>query len=99
MYKTGQTRGADDDDIFQNRVARTSTVLIRHSHWGQCRPTQDHTYERGYIVLVEPSWYFEQDDADADLAEQGLALGTNALLFYQRRSDWQQYPPNAAHRS
>lgn len=29
IYKTGQTRGADDDVIFQNRVGRNSTVLIR----------------------------------------------------------------------
>lgn len=28
IYKTGQTRGADDDVIFQNRVSRNSTVLI-----------------------------------------------------------------------
>ena len=28
IYKTGQTRGADDDVIFQNRVGRNSTVLI-----------------------------------------------------------------------
>ena len=28
LYKTGQTRGADDDEIYQNRVSRNSTVLI-----------------------------------------------------------------------
>lgn len=28
IYKTGQTRGADDDVIYQNRVGRNSTVLI-----------------------------------------------------------------------
>ncbi len=27
MYKTGQTRGADDDVIFQNRVSRSSTLV------------------------------------------------------------------------
>lgn len=31
IYKTGQTRGADDDVIYQNRVARNSTVLIPYS--------------------------------------------------------------------
>ena len=25
IYKTGQTRGADDDEIYQNRVSRTSS--------------------------------------------------------------------------
>ena len=33
MYKTGQTRGADDDVIFQNRVARSSTVLIPYEEY------------------------------------------------------------------
>ena len=28
IYKTGQTRGADDDELYQNRVLRSSTVLI-----------------------------------------------------------------------
>ena len=28
IYKTGQTRGADDDEIYQNRVGRNSTILI-----------------------------------------------------------------------
>jgi hypothetical protein len=33
-YKTGQTRGADDE-IYQNRVSRTSTALIPFSVWTQ----------------------------------------------------------------
>ena len=31
--KTGQTRGADDDVIFQNRVSRNNTVLIPFHQW------------------------------------------------------------------
>ena len=31
LYKTGQTRGADDDVIYQNRVGRNSTVLIPYA--------------------------------------------------------------------
>ncbi len=30
IYKSGQTRGADDDEIYQNRVNRNSTALIRY---------------------------------------------------------------------
>ena len=37
IYKTGQTRGADDDVIYQNRVGRNSTVLIPYSMWERCR--------------------------------------------------------------
>ena len=33
IYKSGQTRGADDDEIYQNRVGRTSTVLIPYHFW------------------------------------------------------------------
>ena len=95
IYKSGQTRGADDDQIFQNRVGRNSTVLIPHASWEACRPeTQGVEYENGHIVLVPPSWYFEQDDPDAALAAQGLQLGVNALVFYERRSDWLLNPPD-----
>ena len=33
IYKTGQTRGADDDVIYQNRVGRNSTVLIPYAYF------------------------------------------------------------------
>lgn len=33
ISKTGQTRGADDDVIFQNRVSRNNTVLIPFHQW------------------------------------------------------------------
>ena len=35
IYKTGQTRGADDDVIYQNRVSRGSTVLIPYHLWDE----------------------------------------------------------------
>jgi hypothetical protein len=31
IYKTGQTRGADDGVIYQNRVSRNSTLLIPYA--------------------------------------------------------------------
>ena len=37
IYKTGQTRGADDDVIFQNRVSRNSTVLIPYKDYALCK--------------------------------------------------------------
>jgi hypothetical protein len=33
IYKTGQTLGADDDQMFQDRVERNSTVLIPFKIW------------------------------------------------------------------
>ena len=93
LYKTGQTRGADVKQIYQNRVARNSTVLIPFPDWDTCGDLADRgvDYENGFIVLVSPSWYFSRPAADAELADQGLELGVNALLFYQKRSDWDQY--------
>lgn len=97
LYKTGQTRGASTREIYQNRVLRNSTVLIPLDFWEQCRVPEDGTgeYENGYIVLVEPSWYFTTPDADAQLAEKGLELGVDAMLLFQRRSDWATYAPKS----
>lgn len=95
IYKTGQTRGADDDVIFQNRVSRAGNVLIPYSVWTALRVVRDVDYENGFIVLIPPSVYFGSDDPDAMLARDGLLLGENALLFYELRSDWQKFNPDA----
>ena len=62
IYKTGQTRGADDDVIYQNRVGRNSTVLIPYHEFEKCKvaPTLNGVYENGYIVLISPEDYFIQ---------------------------------------
>lgn len=95
LYKTGQTRGADDDEIFQNRVGRNSTVLIDYAQWTACAKPDDGSpeYAKGYIVLVDPDWYFAATKAPAELAKAGLVLGENALLFYQTRKQWDGHNP------
>ena len=97
IYKTGQTRGADDDVIYQNRVMRASTVLIPYGLWGKFSspPESEERFENGFIVLIDPSVYFESNDIDAELASKGLRIGENALVFYQKRTDWDQYNPIA----
>ena len=94
IYKTGQTRGADDDVIFQNRVGRNSTVLIPFHDYLACRvaPTKEGKYENGYIVLIKPEDYFTEGIDDV-LAEYGLTLGENLLVFYETRRQWADYPP------
>ena len=54
IYKTGQTRGADDDVIYQNRVGRNSTVLIPYHEFEKCKkaPTQNGIYENGISFLL-----------------------------------------------
>lgn len=86
-------------EIYQNRVGRNSTVLIPFDYWEACRVPDDGTgvYENGFIVLIDPSWYFNTASADTQLAASGLELGINALLLFQRRSDWTAYAPALGH--
>jgi hypothetical protein len=93
IYKTGQTRGADDDQIFQNRVGRNSTVLIPLSVWMAHRVARELQYENGYIILVSPPAYFESG-GPAALKKDGVDVGRNALVFYELRSHWNRWHPD-----
>ena len=95
IYKTGQTRGADDDVIFQNRVNRNSTVLIPYRFFDQCKiaPYNNGIFENGYIVLINPVDYFELPNFKEILIQQRLQLGINALLFYYSREQWNNFNP------
>jgi hypothetical protein len=96
IYKTGQTRGADDDVIYQNRVSRSSTVLIPYACLKLCAvPQKGESYENGFIVLLSPSEYFGNPNITADLAAKGLAIGSNALVFYETREQWNADNPDA----
>lgn len=97
IYKTGQTRGADDDVIFQNRVGRNSTVLIPYRLWTQCQLAAPQVYENGFIVLISPTDYFCTPNMTALLATQGLMLGDNVLVFYETREHWVTHNPDALH--
>lgn len=96
ISKSGQTRGADDDEIYQNRVNRNGTVLIPYHFWN------DYTkslvaygyFEHGYIVLLKPEEYFTLNNPIADLAEIGLTLGENCLVFYETRTAWNDHNPD-----
>ena len=95
IYKTGQTRGADDDVIFQNRVSRASTVLILYSLWDQVSapPEGQYEFENGFIVLMSPDEYFNNPNVEEELAARNLSLGENTLVFYQKRTDWDTFNP------
>lgn len=95
IYKTGQTRGADDDQIFQNRVGRASTVLIPLSVYLEHEALREMEYENGFIVLIRPEEYFTHWK-DAGLENIGLALGENALIFYELREEWNRWNPEDA---
>lgn len=95
LYKTGQTRGATTREIYQNRVSRSSTVLIPYDFWEACAVPDDGTgaYENGAIALVSPAFYFSTNDADQVLKDKGLELGKNALLLFLKRSEWVDFAP------
>ncbi|MGJ5620805.1 BstXI family restriction endonuclease [Sulfitobacter sp. MF3-043] len=91
IYKTGQTRGADDDQVFQNRVGRNSTVLIPFGVWQAHSNIRVKAYENGYIVLISPTEYF--DKYGQDISVFGLEVGVNALVYYEKREDWLMHLP------
>ncbi len=92
LSKTGQTRGSDDDQIYQNRVARNSTVLIPLAVWCKFPGLRRYNFENKYIVLVSPAEYFGNDSIK-EFNEKSLELGVNALIFYERREDWTRWKP------
>lgn len=96
IYKTGQTRGADDDVIYQNRVSRSSTVLIPYACWDSCAKPQDgqSNYENGFIVLLSPDEFFGNTKITEELPKRGLKIGANALVFYETRDQWNSYNPD-----
>ena len=92
LYKTGQTRGANPDEIYQNRVGRNSTVLIPSNVWKNFPDIRKKRYENDYIVLIPPKDYFDSDSYIT--RDESLVVGENALIFYQQRSEWENFPPN-----
>ncbi len=95
IYKTGQTRGADDDVIYQNRVARNSTVLIPYSSWTYPfkLPAGESEFEKGFIVLISPNEYFGAKNIKEQLETKGIKIGLNALVFYETREQWEKHNP------
>jgi len=93
IEKTGNTRGADDDVIYQNRVKRNNTVLIPYSDYDQCKtaPSQKGKFENGFIVLIKPEEYFKEG-IETELNIKGLKLGKNLLVFYETREQYSKYP-------
>ncbi len=98
IYKTGQTRGADDDVIFQNRVGRNSTVLIPYQYTAPIvYPDREGSFENGFIVLISPETFFNDQDIDNSLKKRDLILGINCLVFYETRQHWDKYDPEKRH--
>jgi hypothetical protein len=94
IYKTGQTRGADDDVIYQNRVARNSTALIPYQFTDPIiYPEGETKFEKGFIVLISPETYFNEKKITSVLKKRNLVLGENCIVFYETRQGWDKYNP------
>lgn len=87
LDKTKQTRGAEDDEIFQNRVCRNSTVLIYFRDYPTYKKLNKN-FENGFIVLISPFDYFNNKSS----VFKELKIGENMLVFYETRKDWCDYP-------
>lgn len=96
ISKTGQTRGADDDVIYQNRVNRCNTVLIPYHQWKNDDTLRKMAadFEQGFIVLINPADYFSMTNACEELKAHGLSLGHNCVVFYETRVDWNANTPD-----
>lgn len=93
IYKSGQTRGADDDQIYQNRVGRSNTVLIPLGFWDNKTMSYADSgfFETGYIVLISPDEYFSLENPEQELLYRKLKLGFNCLVFFKTRREWNDY--------
>ncbi|MFD1605369.1 BstXI family restriction endonuclease [Flavobacterium artemisiae] len=95
IYKTGQTRSANDDVIFQNRANRNGTVLIPFESirlFDISIFTSD-KFESGFIVLLSPEEYYTNPDTVLLMRARKLKLGVNAILLYETRAQWNEFNP------
>lgn len=95
LDKTRTTRGADDSQIYQNRVARNNTVLIPYRELKKNKSIADdvfkNIFENGYIVLIDPDDYFNEEEKVIMRKTYKLILGDNALIFFRTRNEWKRY--------
>lgn len=92
IYKTGQTRGAEADEIYQNRVSRSSTVLIPLSFWlDSLAQFPNGGFEKGHIFIAKPADY---DARYEELQDHQIILGNNLLVYYRTRAEWTAFHPS-----
>ncbi len=95
IYKTGQTRSANDDVIFQNRANRNGTVLIPFESIDlfDVSILTSQKFESGFIVVINPEDYYSNPNTLDVMKAKKLKLGINAILFYETRAQWNKYNP------
>ncbi|MEN2416250.1 BstXI family restriction endonuclease [Flavobacterium mesophilum] len=95
IYKTGQTRSANDDVIYQNRANRNGTVLIPFEsiQLFDISIFSSNRFESGFIVVISPEEYYSNPDTLVLMKARKLKLGVNAILHYETRAQWNEFNP------
>ena len=94
IYKTGQTRGAENDEIYQNRVGRNSVALIPLQQWESAKLNlREECFDNGFIVFAYPEEFFNDAGERNNSIPDELQLGVNLLIYYRRRESWNRFPP------
>lgn len=95
IYKTGQTRSANDDVIYQNRANRNGTVLIPFEsiHLFDISIFTSNRFESGFIVIISPEDYYTNPETLVIMKARKLKLGVNVILFYETRAQWNAFNP------
>ncbi|PXY46891.1 BstXI family restriction endonuclease [Flavobacterium hydrophilum] len=95
IYKTGQTRSANDDVIFQNRANRNGTVLIPFESINlfDISVFASNRFESGFIVIISPEDYYTNPETPIVMKTNKLKLGVNAILFYETWAQWNEFNP------
>ncbi|WPO78276.1 BstXI family restriction endonuclease [Flavobacterium sp. KACC 22761] len=95
IYKTGQTRSANDDVIYQNRANRNGTVLIPFESINlfDISDFTSNRFESGFIVVLSPEEYYSNPDTPVLMKARKLKLGVNAILLYETRAQWNEFNP------
>lgn len=94
ITKVSETRGSSSNSIYQNRVSRNGTVLVRYEQWRKNsklrKQAKEGFFETGIVVMIPPKEYFKDTSRISSL---GLELGKNALVLYESQNDLDLYPP------
>ena len=81
-FEVLMTGKATDDEIYQNRVNRNSTVIIPYSVFDLCKvaPNNNGKFENGFIVIVKPEDYFDNKGFIKEMKDRGIFLGQNSEI-------------------
>jgi len=95
IFNSAQTRGANKNSVYLNRVRRSSTAVIKYAQWVKFpiykRNLANGSFPNGVVVIMSPSEYMLYRHK---MTKYGLALRHNTLILYENSNDFINYPPD-----